>query len=264
MTVSVIFPVSGAAVEIALERCYDGPVPTAGNARGHRDPAWCIWRIRMGSVLLRWQDGTVRASVGDVVLVPGGLRRDQDFAPGSCIASLRLLVRRDDGLPPFAVAAPAVIPLPNGWDALVAQVLTAPPGPDQAAALATVVARWWACAQEAGWRPPEAHARDPRLTTILSVLDSHGRIGPAPWDTLAAATGLSRRQIDRLCRDGLGLPASAWLDARMAERAAALLADPTRPVKTVATRCGFADPSHFVRWFRRQRGTTPGRARGGA
>jgi AraC-like DNA-binding protein len=50
----------------------------------------------------------------------------------------------------------------------------------------------------------------------------------------------------------------------MAERAAGLLADPALAVKTVAARCGFADPSHFVRWFRRQRGTTPGAARGGA
>jgi AraC-like DNA-binding protein len=264
MLVAVSFPVSGVAVEIALERCYDGPVPAVGTARGHRDPAWCAWRIRTGAVQVRWDGGILRGSIGDVVMIPGGLRRDQTFTPDARIASLRLLVRCDDGRPPFARADPCVVALPPGWDALVGLVIATGPGPALAAALAAVVERWWRCVHAAGWRPTEAIPRDPRLGAILAVLQAHGRIGPAPWDALAAATGLSRRQIDRLCRDGLGLPASAWLDARMAERAAALLADPALAVKTVAARCGFTDPSHFVRWFRRQRGTTPGAARGGA
>ncbi|MFM2090090.1 MAG: HTH-type transcriptional regulator CdhR [Planctomycetota bacterium] len=264
MDTTVRFPVDGVAVEAALERCYDGPVPAAGTARAHRDPAWCAWRIRAGGVELRWKGRVLRGMPGDLVLVPGGLRRDQVFAPGSRIASLRVLLRRDDGLPPLDSAAPLVTRPPARWNVLVAAVIAAEPGPAHAAAFAAAWAAWWDHALAAGWRSPGAGPRDPRLTAILAVLHAHGRIGPAPWEALTTATGLSRRQIDRLCRDGLGLPASAWLDTRMAERAAALLADPTRPVKAVAARCGFSDPSHFVRWFRRQRGTTPGRARGGA
>ncbi|MFM2090001.1 MAG: hypothetical protein RLZZ127_490 [Planctomycetota bacterium] len=264
MAPSLTFPVPGASAEVSLDRCYDGPVPAGGNARAHRDPAWCAWRIRSGRVEVRWDGGSLAATDGALVLMPGGLRRDQGFAPGSRIASFRLLARRSDGMPLFAACTPvAVRPAPT-WDGLVTSLLTAEPGPDQAAAMAAAVAQWWRTVLAAGWRPAGGRPRDPRLGAILALLETHAGIGPAPWERLTAATGLSRRQIDRLCRDGLGLPASAWLDARMAERAAALLADPALAVKTVAARCGFADPSHFVRWFRRQRGTTPGRARGGA
>lgn len=251
-------------LEARLERCYDAPVPAAGTVRDHTDPCWCAWLIRQGGVEVRHGGGRLGAGAGQLVVVPGGLRRDQRFLPGSAILSLRLIVRRGDGLPPFLAAAPAAITPPAGYAATVGALAADAPGSGLAfaARAAAAMAAWWDACLAAGWHEPAAEAQDPRLAAALAELARHHGIAPAPWPALCAASGLSRRQLDRLFRARLGASPGEWLDRRCAERATALLADPALAVKTVAARCGFADPSHFVRWFRRTAGVTPGTWRG--
>jgi AraC-like DNA-binding protein len=251
-------------LEVRLDRCYDAPVPAAGTARNHTDPCWCAWLIRRGGVEIDHDGGRISATAGQLMLVPGGLRRDQRFQPGSAILSLRLIVRRGDGLPPFQAAAPAAIPPPTGYEATVGALAADAPGNGlaRAARAAAAMAAWWEACLAAAWREPAAGAQDPRLAAALAELSQHRGIAPAPWPALCTASGLSRRQLDRLFRTRLGVSPGEWLDRRCAERATALLADPALAVKTVATRCGFADASHFVRWFRRTAGVTPGAWRG--
>ncbi len=258
-------------VEFGLDRCYDGPVPTSGNQRRHRDPVWCAWIIRGGKVLVCHAGGRLEAGPGALMLMPHGLLRDQQFSSGARIASLRLRLRRSDGAPTFRYAPPLVLAAPEGLDAairaLAACLATSPvEGTMEAtaqrlAAFGAALAQWWRTCLGAGWLPTERAALDPRLGVVLALLEAHGRIAPAPWGSLESASGLSRRQLDRLFQSQLGCSPATWLNERCGERATTLLAQPGLPIKAVAERCGFADTSHFVRWFRRHHGATPGQRR---
>ncbi|WP_051356403.1 helix-turn-helix domain-containing protein [Azorhizobium doebereinerae] len=80
-------------------------------------------------------------------------------------------------------------------------------------------------------------------------------------ETLAAGLRVSRSTLYRLF-EPFGGVAAYVLDRRLA-RARAALRDPTnaRRVGEIAAACGFADPSHFSRAFRRRFGVTPAEAR---
>jgi AraC-like DNA-binding protein len=47
-----------------------------------------------------------------------------------------------------------------------------------------------------------------------------------------------------------------WIISRRAARARALIAQPHLPLTEVAALCGFADPNHFVREFRKIEGAS--------
>jgi len=258
---SIRVGLAGTVVQATLERCYDAVVPAGGNAVDHLDACWCVWVMRQGSVQLIHAGGRLVANAGDLVLVPAGLRRTQRFTPGAHLLSLRLVVGREDGRRPFASCPPRRLPGegPLARDMAALSATTDGDSPMRRAALfAAAVAAWWECCLASGWSLPASEARDARVEAALAVLRGHGRIAPAPWPALSAATGLSRRQTDRLFQSHLGCSPGDWLDQRTVERAATLLADPYLPVKMVARRCGFRDDSHFVRWYRRHTGRTPG------
>jgi len=71
------------------------------------------------------------------------------------------------------------------------------------------------------------------------------------------ASGLSRRQMERLFRREMGrTPARYYLDLRL-ERAHLLLATSSLPVIEIAMACGFSTASHFSRTYRERYGCTP-------
>ena len=90
-------------------------------------------------------------------------------------------------------------------------------------------------------------------------MDQHAR----PFRSLLYIPGSRERALEK----ARSLPADAIIfdleDAVLPEEkgtARSLLADPhhaTLPVAEVAARCGFLDPSHFARRFRRQYGQSP-------
>lgn len=78
---------------------------------------------------------------------------------------------------------------------------------------------------------------------------------------MSPATGLSRRQMERLFRREMGrTPARYYLDLRL-ERAHLLLLTSTTPVIEIAVACGFSTASHFSRTYRKRYGFTPQQAR---
>lgn len=80
--------------------------------------------------------------------------------------------------------------------------------------------------------------------------------------TLAAAAGLSPRQLERLFREHLGsTPARYYLQLRLG-RARALLQQTSLAVVEVGAACGFASASHFARCYRQRYGCTPRQERG--
>lgn len=86
--------------------------------------------------------------------------------------------------------------------------------------------------------------------------------------TLAASCGLSRRQMERLCRTHVGVSPACFAMIRRCHRALALLAPPATPqalmslsLASIAAEAGYADQSHMTRELRRFTGQTPGMLR---
>jgi AraC family transcriptional regulator, glycine betaine-responsive activator len=80
---------------------------------------------------------------------------------------------------------------------------------------------------------------------------------PLSLERIAHATGLSRRQIERLFRRHLGcVPKRYYLEMRL-RRARELLLQTSMPIMDVTTSCGFKSPPHFSRCYRAQFGHPP-------
>ena len=80
---------------------------------------------------------------------------------------------------------------------------------------------------------------------------------PLSLERIAHATGLSRRQIERLFRRHLDcVPKRYYLEMRL-RRARELLLQTAMPIVDVTTSCGFKSPPHFSRCYRARYGHPP-------
>ena len=80
---------------------------------------------------------------------------------------------------------------------------------------------------------------------------------PLSLDKIAKATGLSRRQIERLFKRDLNcVPKRFYLEMRL-RRARELLLQTAMPIMDVTTACGFQSPPHFSKCYRNQFGYPP-------
>jgi AraC family transcriptional regulator, glycine betaine-responsive activator len=80
---------------------------------------------------------------------------------------------------------------------------------------------------------------------------------PLSLDEIARATGLSRRQIERLFKRHLNcVPKRYYLQMRL-RRARELLLQTSMPIIDITTACGFQSPPHFSRCYRAQFGCPP-------
>ena len=80
---------------------------------------------------------------------------------------------------------------------------------------------------------------------------------PLSLDQIANATGLSRRQIERLFKRHLNcVPKRYYLQMRL-RRARELLLQTSMPIIDITTACGFQSPPHFSRCYRAQFGCPP-------
>lgn len=82
--------------------------------------------------------------------------------------------------------------------------------------------------------------------------------GKISLEQLAGACGLSRSHFARAFKASTGLPPHRWLLAQRIERAQDLLLNSTLPIEEIASRCGFADQSHFTRIHIAVTGAAPG------
>jgi len=91
---------------------------------------------------------------------------------------------------------------------------------------------------------------------------------PREIRAIAAAAGVSCRQLERLFMRHLRRHPRVYYRELRLERARALLRQTTRPIMDIAVACGFASASHFGRCYRAAYGCRPGddrapRAQGG-
>jgi AraC family transcriptional regulator len=98
---------------------------------------------------------------------------------------------------------------------------------------------------------------DPRVLSLLHVLDRHSWDTPFREKDLARKTGLSTGHLDRLFVRDLGATPRAYRQKRRLENARALLADQSIPVKKIACDLGFSSPAHFSHRFRNVHGKSP-------
>ena len=78
-------------------------------------------------------------------------------------------------------------------------------------------------------------------------------------DLIAANTGITPRRLYALCREN-GIRLEQWIIQQRLNRSIAMLSHPgidPPSIRSVASSCGFADPSHFTRRFRAAFGVTP-------
>ncbi|RMH48462.1 MAG: GlxA family transcriptional regulator [Alphaproteobacteria bacterium] len=111
--------------------------------------------------------------------------------------------------------------------------------------------------------PTRIGVRHPRLASVIRLMEQKIEEPESPGD-LAAAVGMSTRQLERLFRRYLNRsPKRYYMELRL-QRARQLLLQTDMSVINVALACGFTSPSHFSKCYRAYFRTTPYRERGTA
>lgn len=98
--------------------------------------------------------------------------------------------------------------------------------------------------------------RHPRLNDALQLMEANIE-EPLASDEIAALTGISRRQLERLFKQYLGaMPAKYYLNLRLV-KARTQLQRSSQSVVQISLACGFASAAHFSNAYRERFGVTP-------
>ena len=108
--------------------------------------------------------------------------------------------------------------------------------------------------------PMSESVNEPRVRRALLLMEQN-LTRPIAVAAIAEELGVSVRQLERLCREHLGLgPASLYRQLRM-RYANWLIENTDRSVTEIAIEAGFADCAHFSRQFKDVYGFSPSRHR---
>jgi len=103
-----------------------------------------------------------------------------------------------------------------------------------------------------------------RVQKALDYIELNLSVPGLTAEHVAQAQHISRRRLDQLMRDALGLSITGQIWSRRLQRAADDLRDPrwqNSSISQVAFANGFEDPAHFARAFKRRFEATPGQWR---
>lgn len=109
----------------------------------------------------------------------------------------------------------------------------------------------------------EHNARDPRLETAISLIEQN-LAQPPTVESIAERVGVSRRQLERIFREELGVSPWKYSLGRRLRQAHLLLTQTEHSITGIAHECGFADASHFSRHVRATFGASPQTVRNAA
>lgn len=108
-------------------------------------------------------------------------------------------------------------------------------------------------------RPPEPERAHPAVQAVCAYVDEH-YADNITLDELGARAGLSKYHLLRCFTRQLGISPYSYLETIRIGHARRLL-EAGVPLAETAQRTGFADQSHFTRFFKRLTGITPGQYR---
>ncbi|TKC97976.1 AraC family transcriptional regulator [Polyangium fumosum] len=104
--------------------------------------------------------------------------------------------------------------------------------------------------------PDPSTASSPLVAEALDYIEKHC-MQPISLADVARAVRRSPAHVTTALRQATGKTAGAWIIAGRIAEAARLLITSDERIDIVAERVGYADPTHFIRVFRRARGMTP-------
>jgi len=104
--------------------------------------------------------------------------------------------------------------------------------------------------------PDTSTTGSPLVADALDYIEKHC-MQPISLANVAAAVRRSPAYVTTALRQATGKTAGEWIMAGRIAEAARLLVTSDERIDIVAERVGYADPTHFIRIFRRARGMTP-------
>jgi AraC family transcriptional regulator, arabinose operon regulatory protein len=232
---------------------------TSLHAATHRHPQHEMVLVRSGSLRVRCRDGVLTGQAGTLHIFPAGCEHDQGCnGPWSTIC---LLVSGDDPLLDDEARAidTGDDPLLSTWfDQLCP--LAAGADPDDRAAADALLTAVLHRIRRLGRDRDLRERRPPALVQALELIDA-SLDRDLDVARLAAEVGLSPSHLGSLFRAHLGRSPKQHHGTLRLERARVQLANPYTTVSAVAQALGFADLNWFVRRFRTEFGSPPGRWR---
>lgn len=225
----------------------------------HRHPQHELVLVRSGNLRVRSRDGVLIGQAGTLHIFPAGCEHDQGCSgPWSTIC---LLVSGSD---PLVEAGARAIetgddPLLSTWfDQLCP--LAAGSDPDDRAAADALLDAVLHRIRRLGRDRDLRDRRPPAVVQALELIDA--RLDrDLDVAGLAADVGLSPSHLGGLFRTHIGRSPKQHHGTLRLERARVQLANPYTTVSAVAQALGFADLNWFVRRFRAEFGSPPGRWR---
>ena len=110
-------------------------------------------------------------------------------------------------------------------------------------------------------QPPVANnVRNPRVRRAMLLIEQN-LATPLSADEVADHVNISKRQLERLFSDELGMGVQAFSRYLRLHYGLWLVVSTDRRVTDIALECGFSDASHFNRLFRRTYGVAPSTVR---
>jgi AraC family transcriptional regulator, transcriptional activator of pobA len=267
----------GGPVEGQLER--GGPVQVARHSLGEGRPTrafaaheLAVLAFYVGGSSVVEQRGRWALRGGDLLLIPAGephrlveLTRPEVWTLGFCVpcfatADIAPL------LEPFERVrggASAVVSVPGERHAFLESLFAELQDASRPGAAAAAVQRSLLTlvlnevARAATWPAPlPAPAAGGVVARSLRFIERHC-LGPLTLNEVADAVERSPAYVTTALRRATGRSAVEWIIAgRMAEARRRLLHS-DEPVEAIAGSVGYADPTHFIRMFRRAHGATP-------
>lgn len=225
----------------------------------HRHPQHELVLVRSGSLRVRSRDGILTGQPGTLHIFPAGCDHDQGCSgPWSTIC---LLVSGSDPLVqgPARAIETGDDPLLSAWFDQLCPLASGGDPDDRAAAdalLAAVLHRIRRLERDRSQRERQPPALVQAVQLIDARLDRDLDVAG-----LAAEVGLSPSHLGSLFRTHLGRSPMRHHGALRLERARVQLANPYTTVSAVAQGLGFTDLNWFVRRFRAEFGSPPGRWR---
>lgn len=108
-----------------------------------------------------------------------------------------------------------------------------------------------------GWSYDHGGVTDPRLVTLLSILDRGPLDAESLWNEVRTRTGLDRASAPRLFEAEFGTTLSAYWNRCRLRHVQSVLAAETMPMKELSHLMGFTHQGHFTRWFKERTGVSP-------